>query len=154
MRLTVRQADEADAADLAPRLRAADLAEIAAASGRPPLEALLDGVAWSADPHAVVEAGSPIALFGVVDQGDGVGSPWLLGSDRVAANWFTFARLSRDGFERVRAPWSRLTNAVDDRNALHKRWLSWLGFEFVRLEPRYGVAELPFWIFEWRLHSV
>jgi hypothetical protein len=147
-RLIVRPADLEDAESLAPRLRQADANEIAACSGRPAIEALRDGVAWSADPCAVIEAGSPIALFGVVDQGDGSGSPWLLGSDRIVANWFEFARRSSVELARVREPWPFLWNYVHDENTLHKRWLGWLGFDFVHLEPHYGVARVPFWRFE------
>ncbi len=151
--LIVRPSAVEDAFDLAPRLRQADRAEIMAAGGAEPLFALQRGFEASEDPMTVVLAGRPIAMFGVItigwfENGWRDGSPWLLGSDEVQTNYFEFARRSREEFERVRAPWARLTNWIDDRNTLHKRWLRWLGFEFVELDPTYGVGRLPFWRFE------
>jgi hypothetical protein len=119
-----------------------------AAAGLEALPALEAGLANSADPQTILEGGRPIAMFGIVDQGGGVGAPWLLGSDRILAHWFEFGRRSRAELERVGARWTVLTNYIDDRNHAHQRWLWWLGFEFMELHPQYGVGRLPFWRFE------
>lgn len=145
-RLTVADARPADAQSLAPRLRQADLAEIAAATGERPEVALHRGIVASAAPRTVLAAGVPIAIFGVVNCGGGVGSPWLLGSDAMLTHWFECARRSREEIEYMRAEWPRLENYVDARNAIHIRWLQWLG---AKLHGPYthGVARLPFWSF-------
>lgn len=151
MKLIVRPADLADADALGPRLRQADRDECWAAAGLTGPEALRAGVESCPEPYAVVASGEAIALFGVTPLGGRAGAPWLLGSDRVLEHYFEFARRSRDEFERLRAPWSYLVNYVDDRNHLHRRWLQWLGFDFVELEPHYGHARLPFWKFEYNV---
>jgi hypothetical protein len=145
-RLSISQARTADAQSLAPRLRKADLDEIAAASGEPPEVALHRGIVASADAQTVVCAGLPIAVFGVVNLGGGVGAPLLLGSDAILDNWFAFARRSREELARMRLGWAHLENYVDVRNTVHINWLSWLGAE---LDGPYthGVARLPFWRF-------
>jgi len=147
-RLHVGDADERDCAQLAPNLRHEDRAEVMAASGREPLEALLHGLAASADCLAIRCGGQAIAVFGVVPLGPGEGAPWLLGSDAILSHWFEFARRSREELESIRRPYARLWNVVDDRNTLHRRWLAWLGFEEVELLPHYGPGRLPFWRFE------
>lgn len=150
-RLLVTEAEPGDVEYLAPRLRAADRDEVLASSGKGASEALALGLESSAECYSVLEAGRAIAMFGVVDHGKGIGSPWLLGSDRVEAHWFQFARRSRDEFERLRRPWPYLFGFIDDRNKLHHRWLSFLGFEFTECIERYGVGQLPFWRFESRV---
>jgi hypothetical protein len=129
-------------------MRQADRDEVMAASGKTPLQALEIGLVESLEPYTVLEAGQPIAMFGVTRIAMGVGAPWLLGSDGVTRHWFEFARRSRDEFARIRRPWAHLTNYVSDANELHKRWLEWLGADFVELDPHYGVGRAPFWRFE------
>lgn len=145
--LTVMPSEADDAVRLAPYLREADRQEVLAASGMEPLPALRIGYEASTDPQTILEAGYPIAMFGVVPTGDGVGAPWLLGSGRVEVNWFTFLRRSRDVFARVRQPWRGLENHIDERNTLHIRWVQWLGFDLVERVEDYGVGHLPFWRF-------
>jgi hypothetical protein len=43
----------------------------------------------------------------------------------------------------ARAPFARLSNYVDARNHISRRWLAWLGFTLEPPAP-YGVARLPF----------
>lgn len=145
-RLAVAAAQPADAQRLAPFLRKADLDEIAAASGERPEVALHRGIVASADARVVLHAGRPIAVFGVVDKGGGVGAPWLLGSDAIFDHWFEFARRSREELAYLRKGWDLLEHYVDDRNTAHRRWLDWLGAEFDGPYP-WGVAGMPFWRF-------
>lgn len=151
-RLIFSPANTDDVAWLAPRLRKADLREIEAASGRHPAQALRAGLEASDAPMAVIEHGRPIAMFGVVPAlpGRELGAPWLLGTDRILANWREFVRLSRPTFAKVTAPYTSLRNHVDRRNTVHVRWLRWLGAEFHACEP-YGHAGLPFWSFSFDL---
>lgn len=131
-RLYLACARHADAQSLAPRLRRADLDEIAAATGRPPEVELHAGIVASVGPQVVLTAGLPIAVFGVVDRGGGIGSPWLLGTDDILVHWREFARTSRAVLPRLREPWQRLENHVMAANTVHVRWLRWLG---ARLAP-------------------
>lgn len=145
-RLTVAPPVLEDCVRLAPRLRKADRDEIEASTGQTPLDALTTGLAASAQAGGIYHGREPIALFGVVPWPDGVGSPWLLGSDDILTHWREFARRSREELDLLRPPWVRLENHVDVRNEVHVRWLRWLGARFTGPEV-HGAAQLPFWRF-------
>lgn len=144
--LRVAQADLTDCAVLAPRLRQADLDEIAAATGQTAYEALAEGWMLSPDCRAILTDSGPIAVLGVVPHGPDVGAPWLLGSDGILDHWREFARRSDEVLADIRRPWPRLANHVYAANHLHVRWLRWLGARLTGPEP-FGVAGLPFWKF-------
>jgi len=150
-RLDVSPSITIDAFRLAPVLRQADREEVMAASGKGPLEALQIGFRESLAPYTILDDDGPIAMFGVTRVASGVGAPWLLGSDGIVTHWREFARRSRAEMERVARPWARLTNYVADANTLHRRWLEWLGADFIELDPHYGVGRQPFWRFELRV---
>lgn len=147
-RLIVSPSCPEDAIALASNLRQADQDEIAAASGLSPLMALQQGLEVTDDPYTVTRAGQPLAIFGVAPMGGTVGAPWMLASDGIRAHYREFLRRSREEFERIREPYTYLFNYSDARNTLANDWLRWLGFTFIRVEP-YGVAQLPFWRFEY-----
>ena len=48
------------------------------------------------------------------------------------------------------ATYPLLRNYVDERNTMAIRWLEWLGFEILPVEP-FGVEGLPFHPFEMRV---
>ncbi|MBU1046963.1 DUF2833 domain-containing protein [Patescibacteria group bacterium] len=145
----VREATAKDAFELAPKLRQDDLDEIAAASGREPLNTLLEGIAHSAVPAAVIgDKGEVVALFGVVPTPlAGVGAIWLLGSDGLWTYRWQFLRESRQWIEDLQEAWPILWNFVYAENELHIKWLKWLGFNFTKLHDKWGVAQKPFWEF-------
>jgi len=149
-RLVVYPAALEDAEYLAPRLRPEDVAECQAASGQAPLEALNTALEVTRHPRALLANGQPIALFGVatVPGQPDLGAPWLLGSPEIEAHSREFLRRSREELERMRHPFTRLTNYVDARNHTHIRWLEWLGARFVHLDPTFGHEQRPFWLFE------
>ena len=132
------------AAGLAPRLRDADREELEA-NGRAPREGLERCLSVSSLTRAILAPGGrTLALFGFADLGDGVGCPWLLGSDELVTThrrWFLRQTPSivSSGDHR----WSRFWNRVDARNALHVRWLRWSGFTVDPPEP-HGPFGLPF----------
>lgn len=148
-RLIVSPSCPEDAERLGPNLRQADRDEVAAASGLEPTASLRRALEVCDDPYTITTAGRPIAMFGVTPMGGTVGAPWLLGSDGVLEHWREFVRRSGEEFARIRRPYTYLYNYCDARNELAMRWLRWLGFEFVELEPAYGVARMPFWRFEY-----
>ena len=144
-----RPATLGDAQALAPRLRSADLAEIAAHTGHSPLQALADGVRESQWSLAVCRGHEVIALCGVGHHPDtpDVGVPWMLAADALIAVQTSFLRQSRVVIARMQRPYRVLANVVDARNTVHIRWLSWCGFRFIRLHPEFGQGRLPFYEF-------
>lgn len=144
--LVVCLASPQDARDLAPFLRHEDVAEIDAATGQSPLEALLYGLGASLECRTVHEIGRPIAMFGIVPR-DGYGVPWLLGSDRIAIHR-EFARRSRSVFADIARPFQHLENRIDARQRAHIKWIQFLGFTLDDLRP-WGRRGEPFWRMQW-----
>lgn len=147
----IRPASPDDVADLAPRLRAADRAEVWASHRATPFEALDCSVRWSDDARAGLVDGVVMCLWGVVPLSliGRVGSPWMLASDDLERHPRLFLRRCRDVVAEMQAPYRLLTNHVDARNRLSIRWLRWLGFEIGPAEP-WGFDRLPFHRFERR----
>lgn len=143
--LRIRPATPEDVVALAPRLRAADLQEIAARSGRRPEDVLLDGVTKSRECYAAeLASGEVIALFGVGDTPEPrLGGVWLLGSDAIFSVRLTFLRHSLRWVRALSRGYDLLGNFVDERNTVHIAWLRWLGFRFLRRLPL-GVNKEPF----------
>jgi hypothetical protein len=144
----VRPSAARDAIDMAPRLRVEDMAEIAAASGRPPVEALGEGFACSRPCFTVEYNGRPAAMFGVVPSPDTefprLGVVWLLGTDAVRVFGRPFLRHSREWLVRACEGYDVVGNFVDERNTAHVRWLKWLGFTFLKRHEHFGRLGLPF----------
>lgn len=135
-----------DVGCLGPRLRAADVEEIRAASGLPPVEALRRSYDFSTHVWAVREIdGRPIALWGVgpLSLLEGRGCPWLLAADAFEVLGSDIARLSRPLLAGMRDHYPHLENRVDARHARAVRWLSWLGFTIDPATP-WGVERRPF----------
>jgi hypothetical protein len=150
--LRARPARPEDADDLAPRLRAADLREIRAAAGRPPLDVLRYSLERSAPALAVMDGGGAlVALYGAAPDGtpDG-GLVWLLGADTLTRHSFTFLRHARPHLDDLHQAYPRLWNWVDARNRVHIRWLRWCGFSRVGFDPEHGAERRPFHRFERR----
>ena len=154
MRAYVRPSRHGDAESLAPRLRDADIDEIAAAAGVQPVEALRQGFEKSLQPLTVVctEGGVeyPIAMFGAVRESNEIGRIWLLGSDDIFKIKTDFIRQSRAWFRHVSLPFKVVTNIVDMRNHRHIRWLRWCGVRFCGVDKR-GPKSIPFLEFYWRV---
>jgi hypothetical protein len=150
----VRPSRKGDAESLAPRLREADLDEIQAAAGVPPLDALRQGFDHSLQPMTVVgvrgEFEYPIAMFGAVRESQELGRIWLLGSDDIFTIKADFIRQSKAWFRHVSLPFKVVTNIVDMRNHKHIRWLRWCGVKFCGVDKR-GPDKVPFLEFLWRV---
>lgn len=146
--LELRDATEADVEALVPNLRATDLAEVAAGTGRAPREVLADGVRLGGA-LAVVVNGELVAIAGChAEPENGIGCPWMLGTDGVERHAFEFLRASR----RVVRDWCRrygyLLNFVHADHEVSIRWLQWLGFTVDDPHPLGVRGELfrPFWM--------
>lgn len=149
--IKVRPAVCKDAANLAPRLRKADLQEIKANLGLDPLILLDRGIKESDPCYSVVnESDTPLALFGVVpDTGDEeVGLVWLLASDELEHHPFFVLRNTRKWVDILHRQYRMLWNHIDARNEMHIRWLRWSGFTLLRRVEKYGVEQRPFYEFE------
>lgn len=148
---TIRPATLDDAHDLAPRLRAADLAEIEAGTGRAVLDVLVESVTRSLWSEALLIDGRLEALggLGTVSLLFGPGVPWLLGSDRLTESPRWFLGESRRQVRRMLEHYEILTNRVDARNSAAIRYLRHLGFALDPPTP-WGAAGLPFH----RFHTV
>jgi hypothetical protein len=151
MRVEIVEATLEHVADLAPRVREADRAEIWAAARLTPESALRDGLRVSTGAWAGLIDGEVVCMFGAAPLSilEGKGSPWMLGSDLVERHQRIFLRHSRPVVAAMRSLYPVLVNHVDDRNAAAKRWLHWLGFRLGPAEPR-GPDRIPFRRFEMR----
>ena len=135
---------------LANKMRRADRDEVAAEGGRGPYAALRDSLASSAVAWTGLVNDEPVCMFGVspIDILGGVGSPWLLGTDKIRKHSVTFLKLNRLYIPKMLDLFPHLVNYVDVRNALSIRWLRWLGFAVDDKAVPYGIRAMPFYRFE------
>lgn len=145
-----RSYEPGDEEILAPRMREADKAEVFAASGVTPLEALQRGIDNATILCTLInEKKEVVGIFGA--EPDDRNDPhsawiWMLGSDGVAKKPFStqFLRQSRTYINALNNTYPVLHNFIDERNTVHMKWLEWCGFTFIRTIPHHGYAGLPF----------
>lgn len=146
--IVVRPSIPADAVNMAPNLRAEDVAECFAAGQHTSLQALQLGYVNSKPCFTVVYEGRPAAMFGVVPSADiyvpQMGNVWLLGTNDINLFSTTFLRESKGWLERLEKDYDLVGNVVDERNQKHVAWLRWLGFHFIARHERFGHLGLPF----------
>lgn len=132
--LTLVPATSAHAEQMAPLLRAADVAEITIMFGPDPAEMLRHGIEQSSQAYAAVEDGVPFAIGGVVpvDMMAGTGAPWMLGTAGVGRNPRWFLNTSRERLAAAFETYAMLQNYCDPRYTASIRWLRWLGFTIGR----------------------
>lgn len=148
-KILVRPVAPGDAEDLAPRLRQADVDEVTAASGRPPLEVLQVSVSLSTHSWAVEINDELACLMGVTPVSilSGIGCPWLLGSDEVPRHAGAFIKQTLIYIPLMLDAYPHLFNLVDARNTKAIRWLKRAGFNVMPPVP-YGKSDMPFHPFE------
>lgn len=140
------------AVHIANNMREADRQECMAMAGKGPLTALYDSLRVSVAAWTGFVDLEPICMFGVSPRsilGD-VGSPWLLGTDKIAENALSFLRRNKAYVQRMLDIFPVLENFVDARNHLSIIWLVWLGFTIERPAVVCGVERRPFFRFEMR----
>ena len=120
-------------AELEAKLRFADRIEIRdLCPGRTTAEVLKTSVETSLWAVALLDsAGRVICVGGLGLSPHGVGVPWLLGTDLIAKNRWGFLELSRQLVDLMLIQTGSLFNCCDRRNIAARRWLSWLGFDFL-----------------------
>lgn len=138
---SVRTYREGDEVDLAGRLRAADLAEIRAGGFDSPSEALRISAAMSEVSCTIIgNHGHVAGMFGIGNEGS-FGRVWLLGSDELVTRPLVtqFLRQCPKYLDVMARPFERIGNVVLAANAVHLRWLLFMGFSFTGTVLR-GVA--------------
>lgn len=147
--IEVRPARGDDVKVLAPKLRFADMAEIVAASGMKPVEALGDGFVRSKPCWTVLFKGEPSAMWGVVLSENvdfaRLGTVWMLGSDSISLWGKSFHRLSMLWMKELAKDFDVLHCIVDARQGDHLRWLLAIGFRPIETYEHYGPLGLPFY---------
>jgi hypothetical protein len=93
--------------------------------------------------------GEPIAMFGVApsEKRPVAGRVWFLATPAIHGERTQWVRQSKPWLDRVGADFEILFNVMDDRNKAARRWVEWMGFEFLWLEPEFGPRAKPFWFF-------
>ena len=143
-----RKTEPADVLYLARNLRKADLKELRASTGLPPLEALSKSVALSEEALTIItETGEIAGIFGLARINKTVGCPWLMGTDAIPSISRQFLRVSKDWVEEKNKQYPILTNFVHAHNKVAVQWLRFLGFSFIRLDAEHGSAKEPFYEF-------
>jgi hypothetical protein len=153
--IEVVKATHKHAGYIADHMRAADVAEIAAFSGRMPGPALAHSLDRSDFALTVLFENVPAVMFGCrsINLLARSASPWLLGTDQIETRYRQFLRGSTVYLKGMMVQYDHLINAVDDRNEVSKRWLAWLGFDIG--EPIVmGAEKRMFRVFEMRSKNV
>ena len=136
----------AHAYELAQTMRQADRDEVIAQSGLPYGIGLGMSLGNAEAAWTGLIEGEVACIFGVsaADEFDGkVGIPWMLGSELVVKHQRLFLRHCRGCVDEMQALFPVLENHVDQRNTIAIRWLKWLGFDILPVEP-HGPFKLPF----------
>ena len=134
--------------------REQDVAECMAATGEPPdvaCEYALDTA--PATTFTFTTDHGPVAMFGCTgsDVPD-LGLCWFIATNSLRHVTRDFVRQVPAWFDFFNTLHPVLTNWVDDRNIVAKRWLQRVGCVIVEPAPNFGVSDKLFWRFE-RRHS-
>ncbi|WP_334469123.1 hypothetical protein [Arsenophonus sp. PmNCSU2021_1] len=139
---------------LLPHVRQADIDEFYAISMMSPREVLEKGLAQSRQSWAGIIDNQVVTIFGVSPGSilNGIGVPWLVGSDWLEKYQKIFLRHCRPVLNGMLTLYPELINYVDERNHVAKAWLHWLGFKIDDAKP-VGVLNYPFHRFVMRAPS-
>lgn len=132
----IRPATEDDVRFVASNMRQADIEE-AGALGLSPLDAIMLSHLHALKSYSLISPkGETIAITGVSPSplGDVWGAIWLLGTNGIEKYPQTFLRNSIPALDLLYEETGRTVfhNFAHASNALHLKWLKWLGFKFIR----------------------
>lgn len=140
-----RPSVDTDVLPLAHAMRSEDVAEVWAANHHTPMTALTLGLLHSDLCYTIEREGEVIGMFGVAPSGEpNVGRPWLLASPKLPEIKREFIEQTPKYIDLFHTRYPLLSNLVDERNALHIRWLKRVGFVFIKRHPHAGVEQRPF----------
>jgi hypothetical protein len=133
----VVRASPAHARELAANMAADDAAEVMAAMGHTPEEAVDFAMETCPEVWAGLADGRVLCLFGLTKAtalGD-VGFPWMLATSILPSHGRAFARWSKAVVRTWFEDQGCLTNYVHNAHQRACRWLQWLGFTLYPAEP-------------------
>jgi len=127
---SVNVAHPSHVARIANRIRAIDAAECRAV-GHTPKQALRSSLKASTFALTIMLDGQPVAMLGVVPYSvlEGIGSPWLLGTDDVLKGARQFLTVGPRVVTAMQREWPKLQNYVGAENRQALRVLKRLGFD-------------------------
>lgn len=140
MNLTVRPATQADIEYMARHLRPEDAREVETATGESP-EKVLPRFAGECYTARRAPNDPPCVIFGC----DSDGVIWMLATPEVKRCPISVLREARYWIDHWSRKYGRVHNYVDTRNALHLRWLQYLGAYFGTHVLVRGVPFREFW---------
>lgn len=148
-RVEIVDADSDHVFSMAPRLRKADVEEVAELTDAPPLAALMDSMRLSQRAYTVLVDGTPTIMFGVAvhpDDAD-LGIPWMLATDDLYRIRKQFLRFGVPVAAKAFEGFKRLINLTSASNTVAHRWLHSLGFTLGEPKPLglHGADLIPFW---------
>jgi hypothetical protein len=148
MQIEVVAAGIEDVGALTGSLRDADVREIKDAYGDTPESALWGSWIESPISWAIRVDGETVGMFGVGASREShlIGSPWLLGSDKLPLAMHRGIRQIKPYVNQMLDAYPILFNWVDSRNKTSVRWLEWCGFDIHDPIP-FGVSGKPFRFF-------
>jgi hypothetical protein len=140
-----REASLKDAIWLSSRLSTIDATSLAATSGKPVKEALIEAYEQSDFCMTAAFHGSPLMLFGVEHLAPGCAGIWMKG----AAKARNYAKDILTGCQQIigavlAEDILAITCMVDRRNLVYPSWLKALGFEVIKEWEQYGAEQRPF----------
>lgn len=136
-------ATEGHIKECAENMRKQDRAEVMAAYGHSPLEALERAMKHGA--IAALADGKVVAVYGISSRSPitRVGSPWMLTTNEVEKHRKLFLKHTKQQVNQWRREYTVMFNYVDARYTQAIRWLKWLGFTVYPAEP-FGPYGAPF----------
>lgn len=152
---SVRPSRSCDVLYLSDHLRAADRAEVFAATGQCPFDALMEGLQSSVECFTILsDTGVPIAMFGVapIEGCPDRGAVWMLATDELKTVTRYFLKNTPVYIAQFHRLFPILLNCVDARNTTHIRWIRWAGFSNFKLLEAYGHEQRPFYFFSNESH--
>ncbi len=147
---TVLDADAANAAEVSRGLRLCDYNELYAATGRNPMEVVMESFRATPGDCYVFRyrgTGRPVSIFGCGAGSKGTGVPWMVSTPDVKHCAREVIVLGNRYTNMWQNKYPLLVNYVDARNEASMRWLKALGYSFIRLHEHYGAARIPFYEF-------
>jgi len=148
MNYYIRSSKKNDCYELSKTLRAQDAQEVFASGGRNPAQALIRAYLTShLHCYTIILDDEVVGMFGISKIRDGVGSPWLLGSDKLTDHKFEFHKHAKDHIDTFMDEYNVLFNYVDQRNTQAIKWIKSLGFTFTKLVDNFGYEQKPFYEF-------
>lgn len=127
-KIFVYKSELSDVWELAPNLRKGDLAELDVLNITPE-KSLLRGYIFSEECFTARFRGEIVGMFGYTEIGMPSSSAaiWFLGTDEMVHHGLTFVKDGRKYIQRFLDKYSKLSNAVYEKNTAHIEWLKRMG---------------------------